>query len=356
MYFDLSVINNFVQERLLLVQNQFNEADTLLNTFITELTSIDDGGILRLELDVIGSEFYQNVFIANHNYLLSGVFVNGGVQAVFATFDLLTNSNGTSTGSSATIAGGDTDAMHVPVDLSYVGQPFYIKLTVNSSQLDPNILIYVTLYNQLGTQSEPLLNTPIVNGTYYLSASGYSFIGAYLEIALDNSTAGFVDSWSVVVEDQGDVYTDEKTLLINQDCYNEYIYLEWKNIRGGFDKWLFTGFKDHNVNIIQSQEKSKNIYVNWDESYNEFADSITQETSRTSRKEMVVRSQNMTEDQINYVSGIKTSSQVYQVTSKYDRRAVRVDKSAFTIKKDSDKTYSISFTIINTDEIPSQSL
>jgi len=313
-------------------------------------------GVIRNEISVNDYEFYQKVFIANYNYYLSGVFSNGGIGSPTSMFDSLVNSNGTTTASSASITTGEFDVMVVPINMEYSGQPVYVKITVNSSTIDPNILIVVTIYSSSDVVNQNVINEPIVNGDYYLNVSGYPFLATRLEIALDNSTVSTIANWSAIVANQAITYTEEKTLLVNQDCYSEYIYLEWKNKRGGFDKWLFTGFKDVNVNILSTQEKDRNIYLDWENSYDEFVDTITEETSRTSRQEFVVRSQNVTEDQINYIVGIKSSALVNQVTSKYDRRRVIVDRSSFTIKQEGDKLYNITFTIRYTNNIASQSL
>lgn len=151
--------------------------------------------------------------------------------------------------------------------------------------------------------------------------------------------------------------TDTFTMFVNTDCYSQYIYLTWKNNLGGFEYWLFTGNKDYNINILETQDKDKNPYPDWDKSYGEFADTLSMEVSRRSRNEIVVRSQNLTRDQIEFIKTIKTSSLVMQMTSQYDRRRVKVDATSFIVRDDTQKNaFEIAFRIQYTDEIPSQSL
>lgn len=169
------------------------------------------------------------------------------------------------------------------------------------------------------------------------------------------------------------------TIDVKNDCHSEEIYLTWKNALGGFEYWLFTGLKDYAVEITDAQERSVNVLGNnsipfvadnpsdpgfyrgsgldWDKSYGHFADSMTFEASRSSFRKMVVRSQNLTVAQLTYISTIKSSPLVQQMTSKYDRRTMIVDKSSFTIRGDADKNaLTIEFTIRETNDIPSQSL
>ena len=152
-------------------------------------------------------------------------------------------------------------------------------------------------------------------------------------------------------------FTESLTLDVDTDCYDQYIYLTWKNPLGGFNYWLFTGNKDYSIAIEGTKEKDINLIPSWDRSYGEFADTVTYETSRDSHREIVVRSQNLSKDQANFISGVKTSSLVQQMTSKYDRRTMIVDKSSFKIRGDQDKNaITIEFTIRETNDIATQSL
>lgn len=132
------------------------------------------------------------------------------------------------------------------------------------------------------------------------------------------------------------------------------IYLTWKNYLGGFDYWPFMAYHDEGIDIIASEEADVNIFPEWPNSYGEFADTVTKQTQRISKRVIIVRSQFFSKSKLDTIKYIKTSPLVQQLTTRYDRRTVIVDNNSFTIYKGQDKTYSISFTITYTDYLPSQ--
>lgn len=146
------------------------------------------------------------------------------------------------------------------------------------------------------------------------------------------------------------------TIQVSTDCENQSFYLTWLNYLGGFDYWNFTARKTYSVNVEESKTQEKNIFTNWPNSYGEFADTIRQQTSRTSRNSISVESQHLTQAQVDAIAWIVSSPLVQIVTSVYDRRTVIVDGSSLRKYMDQDKTFTVSFTISYTDELPSQSL
>lgn len=153
--------------------------------------------------------------------------------------------------------------------------------------------------------------------------------------------------------------SETKTIEINCDCTPSKAttyYLSWLNNLGGFDYWLFTGYADEITDITASGETKENTFPNWPESYGEFADTIRKQTFRESRDQILVRSQHLTEDQVNAIKRIKTSPLVQVVNSIYDRRTVLVDTDSFTSFKESENLHELSFTITYTDDVPSQSV
>lgn len=152
------------------------------------------------------------------------------------------------------------------------------------------------------------------------------------------------------------IFSETKTINVDSECSFQDIYLTWKNYLGGMDYWKFTAQKDYITDIEGTTETTENIFPEWPNSYGEFADTIDKETSRTSRDKIVVRSQNMTESEMNAVRYIVSSPLVQVMVSKNDRRTVKVSTGSFTWKRDEDKLYSIEFEISYTNTIPSQSL
>ena len=137
----------------------------------------------------------------------------------------------------------------------------------------------------------------------------------------------------------------------------EIFYISWLNNLGGFEYWPFTGYKDHNLEVIETGETTKNIFPGWPRSYGANADTIRKQTYRMTRKSKLIRSQVLTRDQANNMGEeIKSSPLVQIVNSRRDRRTVIVDEQSFTVTQDRSKIHSLSFTITYTDEIPSQTV
>lgn len=132
------------------------------------------------------------------------------------------------------------------------------------------------------------------------------------------------------------------------------LYLTWLNNLGGFEYFPFQADKDYMVNIEESGDTSINIMDNWGASYGEFADTIRKQTYRKSRNSILVKSQHLTLNQVNSLYQIRTSPLVQIINDRYDRRTVLVDTDNFKKYSETDKLYSMQFTIIFTDRIPSQ--
>lgn len=152
-----------------------------------------------------------------------------------------------------------------------------------------------------------------------------------------------------VIGGTGSEQSETLTLNIDRTCYNNSIYLRWRNYLGGFDHWLFTAEKDYGIEIENVETAEKNIFIDWDNSYE--GNKIKYDIKRVSRENILIRSQNLTISQISAIKYIKTSPLVM-----WDGKNVSVDSSGFTVYSETDKLYSISFTITMTDQIPSQSL
>lgn len=157
--------------------------------------------------------------------------------------------------------------------------------------------------------------------------------------------------------------TETKTITIKCNCAEQNgpftpFYLTWLNNLGGFEYWKFEAFNDNMILIGETGETSQNTFPNWPYSYGEFADTEKRrQTFRESTKQFVVRSQELvSKSQIESLATIKESTLVQIINSRYDKRTVIVDSNSFTIYKDSEKAFNISFTITYTDDIPSQTL
>jgi len=180
-----------------------------------------------------------------------------------------------------------------------------------------------------------------------------------INILCQVTSVGDLVSSTITLDDFVAAYialSETKTIGVNSDCSNQDLYLTWKNPLGGHDYWKFTAEKEYGVDILDVQESEKNIITDWPKSFGEFADTVSFDISRTSKDTILVRSQNLTLSQAQAIKYIKTSPLVQIMTSKTDRRTVKVDQSSFIVYSETDKLYGIQFTITYTDDIPSQSL
>lgn len=149
--------------------------------------------------------------------------------------------------------------------------------------------------------------------------------------------------------------TETLTIDVFDECTNQDFYLVWLNYLGGYDYWNFTARKTYAIDQIESKTQEKNIYNSWPNSYGEFADSIVKNTLKRSGNAIQVNSQYLTSAQLDAVKLIVTSPLVQICTSQYDRRTLLLS-GGLPVKKDEDNTFTVSFNVKYTDELPSQSL
>jgi len=234
-----------------------------------------------------------------------------------------------------------------------------------------NMIMYQGGIDFLTTFETPVL----FNGQYYdiwILKGQYDSSNMTVERYKDGSLIN-TDTISIDSKDEGvyriplSVTSDEdqlmvtvegntKTIDVNNNCYNQSIYLTWLNYLGGMDYWLFTAQKDFGVDIEEVQQTEKNIFINWADSYG--LDRIKYDIKRISRENILVRSQNLTQSQVEGLKYIKTSPlvQMYDAKPTGDWVNVLVDSSSFTVYSETEKLYSISFTIQMTNEVAAQSL
>lgn len=160
----------------------------------------------------------------------------------------------------------------------------------------------------------------------------------------------------VKLQQNGEDITDDITLTADEGCSNYPVYLTWLNNLGGFDYLEFKAKKDHIVEITESSITKQNIFPSWPQSYGSIADTIRKQTVRTSNKAFTIRSQHLTQAQVDSVAFVKSSVLVQIMTTRTNRLTVVVDDGGFVIRRDGDDTYSIAFNIAYTDDIPVQTV
>lgn len=227
-------------------------------------------------------------------------------------------------------------------------------------ELTPGQYFDISFINRIGSATRVLIeryvNSTIINSTvqdisdygigiYRLSLTQSAYLEDRIDIRIQwNDYVG----WQTI--------TETKTLTINQECQRNAINLCWLNYLGGFDWKTFTSNSDFGATIENTSTVEKNIFTNWPKSFGEGADTITQQTSRDSRKNITLRAENLTENQINDLYRIRLSPLVQIVNSVGDRRTVLVDNGSFVYLQQGEKLFNLTFNVSLTDQNPSQSL
>jgi len=152
------------------------------------------------------------------------------------------------------------------------------------------------------------------------------------------------------------VISEVKTITVNSDCTNQYYDLAWRNPYGGIDQWRFTLGKTKGIDVTDSRTQKKNIIPNYLKSYGSSADTIRFQSRRDSVDTLVLRSEDVTESQVQDIAGILVSPLVQNVVSNQDRRTVIVEEGSFDVLEELNKQLSISFKVEFTERRASQSL
>lgn len=136
----------------------------------------------------------------------------------------------------------------------------------------------------------------------------------------------------------------------------EHIYISWLNYLGGFEYFLFTAEKEFDVDIEETGEVTINTFPAWPDSYGENADTIKKQVFRNTRNRIVVRSQHLSDGQVQALAFIRTSPLVQIIASRTDRRTVLVDTDSFRKYDEGEKLFTMEFSVSYTDPIQSQTV
>ena len=156
--------------------------------------------------------------------------------------------------------------------------------------------------------------------------------------------------------------TETITIDVDSTCSRYQttpLNLRWKNYLGCEDQWVFKAEKAWSVDVTENKTQEINIHNEWPKSWGEFADSVTKQSVRKSKTVVRVVSQFVTKAQLDGIAWIVSSPlvQIVDTTSGVSTvRTVLVDPSTLRKYEDRDDTFSISFNITYTDELPSQTL
>ena len=125
------------------------------------------------------------------------------------------------------------------------------------------------------------------------------------------------------------------------------IMISWYNTLGGLEVFNFQAFKSYGWDIGKTEKSKRDTFASWESNFTN-ADQEIDILKIDARESIIVRSQNLTQQQIDAISQIRISPRVKDE----DRDlVVDIDRRSFSYRKDHDKRHEISFTIRYPDQI-----
>ena len=115
------------------------------------------------------------------------------------------------------------------------------------------------------------------------------------------------------------------------------INLSWYNTLGGIELFNFVARKSYGYSIGKVVTSQRDVFNNWS---NDFSGTETDTIDIQANNTVVVRSQNLTEQQLNAIAQIKISP---KVTDEDQGVTVSINRSSFTYRTDHDKRFEIEF-------------
>lgn len=346
-YYDIGFLNDFGSAEI----KRENYTDGTIDTTTYEAVTDYDSGVYRVPVVQHGSEDRIDLtLVVNTTLGALNTFTNSGSGTIWTT------------GSNPSVALAPTTSSRL-LRAAFTSIPGHsYSFTYNIDCTDVLGVAIVTFAFKTAASVTVGSNTIVMDaaeksGTITVPCTAPG--GEYFSVSIYNDASAGTNTIDIDTLSYSGGYlaiSETKTVNINDDCANQDYYLTWLNIYGGFDYWNFTARKVYSVDVTGNIISDKNINTEWPKSYGEFADTIKEQTQRTSNEVIRVSSQFLTTDQEDAIKQIFSSPLVQLCTSKYDRRAVIVDPSTYRIRKDQDDLRTISFDLRYTDDIPSQSL
>lgn len=360
-YFDISFINNIatVSGYTFRVMREVYIDDVLKEVFYDNIGNRSEG-VYRKVIEQSGwSEDRIDVTIQSSNIIPFEFFdtslwtnINTGDEPWSITESLLSVQQGG--------INTDSDRVSFAFDFENLTETFSVDYTFNEGLAGSGQAIMIVSSTASGAiVTSQVFASSDSTGTATISLT-VSSTGSYFISFIIKSISSFVledhelDITSVTCLTRLQNVSETKTIEVNSECASNEIYLGWLNYLGGFEYWKFTARKDYVYEVEKSQITQKNIYTNWPQSYGEFANSITKQVARNSRKKIVVRSQHLTQEQLEGIKFIRFSPLVQIVIDKYNVTNVVVDSGSFTTFRDAQDMFTLEFSISFTDQIPAQ--
>ena len=211
---------------------------------------------------------------------------------------------------SSAVGAGSFDGYHRAIS-GISGVQITIMVYVTSSDLTGSVTINMAVYNAAKSSSANITPVPVTyNGFYLLQITTGAFDPAFVELLLDNGTAGNVD-WSIDAIDTPAL--SPLSVAIKEECSN-IVVLQWKNSLGGDECFPFT----------YNQEYT------WDY------------TGGKKAKRLTLFANNLTLNQWESIQGLNTLGDMYRVnitemTTSLNRTSSTIGQSVYVLNSDGTK-------------------
>lgn len=336
-YFDLSFIVDYYPT----IVKRVRYLDGVLQGTSYDVLTLQDLGVYRHQIEQESNEDQIDVTLVVRNASATNATSNFTPGAVVNNFDLY-------------IPAGEAGAGTYDYDIAIIsGVTAGDSTTILIEYVHPD-----GTTTQVFTSTRTTVGSTTVAGTA-LPTPTKDVIQIRVTATIVDAPAGGLNAASTaqinVVSSEYEI-SETKTIIVNEDCSNQSVTITFLNNLAGFDYWTFLAQSDHIREIQEAIITKKNILPQWPKSYGADADTIRKQSKRVSNKAYTIRSQFVTEDQIDALSYIKSSILVQIINSRTDRRTVTVDTDSFIPRKDGDKTHEIAFNISFTDDISVQTL
>jgi hypothetical protein len=136
--------------------------------------------------------------------------------------------------------------------------------------------------------------------------------------------------------------TEVKRIKIDHSCYNNPVYLVWKNTLGGWDQWLFSKTQTENLKTESIGEFIQPVYSL------STSDGSTKALGFNAGNTMILGANGLNDNQYLAIKELLYSPAIYKVETDGSQKIVRVKPGSFS-NETKDSAHSIEFEILLSD-------
>jgi hypothetical protein len=135
------------------------------------------------------------------------------------------------------------------------------------------------------------------------------------------------------------VVTEVKRVKIDHTCYDNPVFLRWKNTLGGWDQWLFKGTQTESLTTADTGDF---ITPGYDLAISEGS---TKSLGKTAGERIILGAEGLTNNQKEALKDLLYSPMIYHVQTDGSQKIVRVKPGTFSFEKKNNR-HSLEFEIV----------